>query len=211
MLTKKEITNIIIVTLILAFAINFMNTFQVFLYTLGTVFLIIMINLLSKKITSFYLDTEIETKLWEIKQYGFKAHQQFKRPFPAGAFFPIITTFLSFGHIPWMASLIFDVKGKVYRAAKRHGLYSFSGIAEDHIGLIAAAGIFANLVFAVIGYFIGLPKEMNFVELSILYAFFNMLPISDLDGNKIFFGNLILWSFLASVTLAGLIYTIFII
>ncbi len=208
MLTKKEIISIITATLILSFVISLVETLEIFLYTLGAVFLVIMINLAPKKITSFYLDTEIETKLWEIKRYGFKANKYFKKPFPAGAFFPIITAAFSFGYVNWMASLIFDVKGKVYRAAKRHGLYSFSGIAEDHVGLIAASGIFANLVFAVIGYLINFPA---FAKLNIYYAFFNMLPISDLDGNKIFFGNLILWSFLASVTLIGLFYTIFII
>ena len=208
MLTKKEIINILIVTLVLAFVISLIETLEIFLCTLLAVFLVIMVNLGSKKITSFYLDTEIETKLWEIKRYGFKTNKHFKRPFPAGAFFPIITTAFSFGYVNWMASLIFDVKGKVYKAAKRHGLYSFSGIAEDHIGLIAAAGIFANLVFAVIGYLINFPE---FAKLNIYYAFFNMLPLSDLDGNKIFFGNLILWSFLASLTLVGLFYTIFII
>ena len=38
------------------------------------------------------------------------------------------------------------------------------------------------------------------------FAFFNMLPISELDGNKIFFGSIVFWSFLAILTLIGLGY-----
>ena len=110
-----------------------------------------------------------------------------------------------------MASLVFDVKAKTYRAAKRHGLYRFSEMTEDHIGYIASAGIFANILLAIITYFIGLPIEMNFVVLSIYYIFFNMIPVSDLDGNKILFGNMVLWAFLATLSLISLIAIFFVI
>ena len=134
--------------------------------------------------------------------------RKLKRPFPAGAFFPILFAFFTFGTINWMASLVFDVKAKVHRAAKRHGLWSFSEMTEYHIGLIAATGIAVNLIAAVIGYFINQPE---FAKLNIYYAFFNMLPISDLDGNKIFFGSKILWSFLATITLIGVGYALLLI
>ena len=211
MLNKKEIIAIIVITIILAFSVSLIKTWKIFLYTLLSIFLILIINIFAKKVAGFYLDSEIEIKLWEIKRFGYKAHWYLKNPFPAGAFLPIITTAFSLGSLTWMASLVFDVKPKTYRAAKRHGLYSFSEMTESHLGIIAAAGILANLTFAILGYFIGLPREMNFVNLSIGFAFFNMLPISNLDGNKIFFGNLILWSFLASIVLIGLFYITFII
>ena len=223
MLNRKEITTIIMLTIILAFVISLVKTLELFLYTLLSVFLIFMINITAKKITSFYFDTEIEIKLWEIKRVGLfyfiglipiatpHPSHKLKRPFPIGAFLPIIVKVLSLGYLNWMACFVFDVKSKIYKAAKRHGLYTFSEISEFHLGLIAAAGIFANLIFAIIGYFICLPEQMNFVKLSIWFAFFNMLPVSDLDGNKIFFGNLTLWSFLASIVLIGLFYSLFVI
>ena len=197
-----------IITLILAFTISLVKSLEIFLYALLGVFLVLIINILAKKVASFYLDSEIEIKLWEIKRYGFKAHKYFKKPFPAGAFLPIIITAFSFGYINWMASLIFDVKPKIYRAAKRYGLYSFSEMTEYHLALIAAAGILANLILAAAGYFIGFT---TFTKLNIYYVFFNMLPISDLDGNKIFFGSIVLWSFLASLTLIGLFFVVFVI
>lgn len=210
MLNKKEIIVIVIITVILAFSISLIKSLETFLYTLLAVFLVLIINIFAKKIASFYLDSEIEIKLWEIKRYGFKAHKHFKKPFPAGAFLPIISKIFlfPFNSFVWMASLVFDVKPKIYRTAKRHNLYSFSEMTEYHLGLIAAAGILANLVFAVIGYFLGFT---DFVKLNIYFAFFNMLPISDLDGNKIFFGSLVLWSFLASIVLIGLVYIMLVI
>lgn len=208
MLNKNEIIAIAIVTLILAFTISLMETLEIFLYALLAVFLVLIINIIAKKIAGFCLDSEIEIKLWEIKRFGFRTHWHLKRPFPAGAFFPIISKIFLFPihSFIWMASLVFNVKPKIYRAAKRHGLYSFSEITEHHLGIIASAGIIANLIFAIIGYFIGFT---DFARLNIYYAFFNMLPLSDLDGNKIFFGNIILWSFLASIVLIGLFYALF--
>lgn len=206
MLNKKEIISIIVASLVLGFVFSLIETFSLFLWTTAMIFLVIIINLLAKKITAFHFDSEIELRLWEMKRYGIKKHKHFKHAFPAGAFFPIITTALSLGYIRWMAALVFDIKSKIYRAARRHGIYKFSEIPEFHIGLIAAAGIAANLLFAIIGYLINLP---DFAKLNIYYAFFNTLPLSDLDGNKIFFANITLWAFLASVTLIGVLLAVF--
>jgi Zn-dependent protease len=107
-----------------------------------------------------------------------------------------------------MASLVFEVKPKPWRVSKRHGYYSFSEMTEDHIGYIAAFGIIANLLFAVIGYLIGFEL---FSKINVWFAFFNMIPISDLDGNKIFFGNLALWNVLAILTLLGMVYAFFLV
>ncbi len=208
MLNRKEIISIIITALILASVVSLVKTINLFAYTLLAVFCIIIINIIPKKVMSFYLDSEIELKLWEIERYGFKPSKYLKKPFPAGAFLPIITTAFSFGYINWLASLVFDVKAKIYKAAKRHGLYTFSEMTEYHIAIIAAAGIFANLIFAVVGYLIGFSI---FAKLNIYYALYNMIPLSDLDGNKIFFGSIVLWSFLAALTLIGLLFVILVV
>ena len=203
MLNKKEITSVIIAILVITVSLGLLNAWKTFGIVLLSVFLVIAINILAKKAISYYLDSEIEFKLWEIKKYWFKPGQEFKRPFPAGIFLPIIFSALSFGNLIWLASLVFEIKPKVYRAAKRHGLYSFSEVTEFQIGLIAAAGVLANLIFAVIGYFAGFPM---FAKLNIWLAFFNMIPVSNLDGNKVFFGSLVMWSFLASIVLIGVAY-----
>jgi hypothetical protein len=136
MLNSKEIAAFLIVTLVIGASISLFRGTQVLLYTLLSVFLVLLINVVAKKIASFYVDSEIEIKPWEIKQYGFRKSAYFKKPFQAGIFFPIIVSLFSLGNLLWMASLVFEVKPKVYRAAKRHGLYSFSEMTESHIILL---------------------------------------------------------------------------
>ncbi|MEK6832497.1 MAG: hypothetical protein AABY32_00490 [Nanoarchaeota archaeon] len=209
MINKKEIGILIIVSIITAFAITLAKNLNLFLLALLGVFLLILVNVFIKKIVAYFLESEIEIKIWEIKRFGFKTHQYWKRAFPLGVFAPLISKIFLFplNGFVWMASLVFETKAKAYHAAKRHGIYSFSEMTEEHIGRIAAAGIFANLLLAFIFYFIGGNFGILFAKLNIWFAFFNMIPVSDLDGNKIFFGNLVLWSFLAVVTLIGLLYT----
>ena len=210
MINKKEALTVVAVVLLISFTINLLAGAKEFLFIFLSVFLVIGMNIAIKKVLAYHLDSEIEIKLWQIKQFGFKPEQHFKHPFPAGAFFPIISKIIlfPFKSFVWMASLVFDIKPKTYRAAKRHGLYSFSEVTEYQIGIIAAGGIATNLILAVLGYFLGFT---TFAQLNIYYAFFNMLPISELDGNKIFFGNFVLWSFLASLTLIGFLLSILII
>ncbi len=208
MLNQKEISLILIVVFIITLLTSLFKSFDAFLYTLLAVFFVFLINILSKKIAAFYLDSKIEMKIWKIKRYGFKPSNHFKKPIYAGILFPIIFAIVFLGNFIWMACLVFDVKPKIYKAAKRHGLYSYSEMTEGHIGIIAATGIIASLVFAIIGYLLGFSE---FSKLSIFFALFNMIPISDLDGNKIFFGSIILWSFLAALVLIGLGYVFFLV
>jgi len=214
MFNTKEVAFIILITIILAFVLSFPDPAKTLIFIIP-IFFIIVINNVAKKISSFYLDSEIEVKLWELKRSGLlhilninpfrttHPSKDFKRPFPIGVFLPIITAVFSFGYFTWLNSLIFDVKAKVYRAAKRFGLYTFSEMTEYHIGLIAASGVLANLFFAIIGYLLNFDE---FAKLNIYYAFFNLIPLSELDGNKILFGSIVLWSFLVALVLIGLGY-----
>lgn len=205
MLEKKEILVLLLITLVFAVTLSFLKM-EVFAGVLLAVFIVLVLNIAGKKVAAFYLESDIEIKLWRMERYGFKRHEYFKRPFEIGIFLPIIVSLVSLGNLLWMASMVFDVKPKVYRAAKRHGLYSFSEMTEAQIGMIAAAGVLINLVAAVIAYFLGFPL---FARLNVYFAFFSMLPLSDLDGNKIFFGSMVLWSFLATLVLIGLGYAFF--
>lgn len=210
MFTKKEAVSVGVIMLILGF-LSSVRDIGFFPAALFVVFLTILANLAAKKIAAYYYESEIEAKIWETYRYGlfsalsggFFAHpsKEFKRPIELGAIVPLIFSALTLGYFTWFGSLTFDVKPKISRAAKRHGLYSFSEMTEMHIGYIAAAGIFINLILAAAGYLAGFS---TFAQMNAYYAFFNMLPISELDGNKIFFGNIVLWSFLAALSAIGL-------
>ena len=214
MFNKKEIFIVSLTIIIFAFLMNFsLNLFEnwkTFFWTLITIGLIILGNIFAKKIMAYNLDSEIEMQMWETRKHPLFPHKRKSNPFPMGAFLPIITKLIFFPirNFFWMASLVFDVRPRIYRGAKRHGLYTFSEITEYHLGLIAASGIVINLIFSLVGYLLGFPL---FSRLNIYYAFFNMLPLSELDGNKIFFGSKTLWSFLASLILIGMLFAILII
>ena len=217
MLTKKEAISVGVIALILGFLLSVRN-FGFFPLALLLVLLTICANIAAKKIVGYYYESEIEAKIWETYRYGlfsaiskgFFAHpsKEFKRPIQLGAIVPLVFSAMTFGYFTWFGSLTFDVKAKISRAAKRHGLYSFSEMTEAHMGYIAAAGIFINLILAVAGYLTGYSA---FAEINAYYAFFNMIPISELDGNKIFFGNIVLWSFLAALSVLGLVGIFFVV
>lgn len=203
MFGKEEIFTILAVSLVLAFSISLLESWNTFLYILLAVFIVIMVNVVAKKIAGYYLESDVEISLWHVNRSGFKPTQKFKKPLAAGIILPLVSRliFYPIGVFVWMASLVFDVKPRGYGGAKIYGTYSFSEINEAHIGWIAAAGISVNILFAVIGYLVGFS---DFAKISLYYAFFNMLPISDLDGNKLFFGSLVTWVFLAAIVLIGL-------
>ena len=203
MMNLKEISFIVLVSIVLAFTITLITSLNSFFSFLLVVFLVILINVIAKKITAFFLESKIEMKLWEVSRYWFKPSWRFNKPAPAGIIMPLLVTFLTVGRVYWLAALVFDVKVKASRAAKKWGTYAFSEMTEGHIGIIAGASILVTLFGAMVGYLLGFEA---FARISIFYAFFNMLPISDLDGNKIFFGSIVFWSFLAILTLIGLGY-----
>jgi len=211
MFNKREVAIIIISSIILGFVLSNFQTSKILGYSILSIFSIVLINTLVKKIAGYYFESDVKVGLWEVGRYGWRPENKFRKPLPAGIFFPIVLKLISLGKFNWLAFLTFDVEAKVSRAARRHDIYTFSELSEYHLGAIAAWGIVANLFFALVAYLIGLPPEMNFIKLSIYYTLFNMIPISDLDGNKIFFGSMILWSFLAAIVLLGILFSFLII
>jgi hypothetical protein len=210
MLNKKEAFIIFLIIVIIGLSLSLSlnaTSWKTILAAFAAVAVVVLANIFAKKIAAYNLDTEIEMKIWEAKNRKIAGG---KKSFPIGAILPPISKLIlfPFNSFVWMASLVFDVKPRIYKGAKRYGLYTFSEMTEYHLGLIAAAGVFANLVLSVVGYFLGFPL---FARLSMYYAFFHILPLSELDGNKIFFGNLVLWSFLAALVLIGMLFAIFIV
>jgi Zn-dependent protease len=208
MIKAKEALIIVSTIIVLAFAIALIDLKNLFLNSLLYMTIIVGVNILSKKAISYYLDTEIEIKSWEIKRFWYRKHDYLKKPIPIGLILPILIKVISVGFVNWTASLTYEVKAKIYRVAKRHGLYAFTDISETQIGVIAAAGIGMNLILALISYLAGTPE---LAKLSLTFALFNLIPISELDGNKIFFGSLALWVFLASITLLAFLGSLLII
>jgi hypothetical protein len=164
--------------------------------------IILLVNLIAKKFFAFNLETDVNLNIWSINHYGLTKRDHFNKPLPM-IWLPIITSLISVGRFVWMPLIEFDVAPRPERVSRRHGLYRFTEVTEWHIALIATAGIFANLIIAVIAYFAGFEQ---FTKLSVAFAFWQLIPFSRLDGSKIFFGSKNLWLFLILVVGATLIW-----
>lgn len=208
MIKLKEIVHLIIAILLFAFIISFLKESYIFLASLLIASIIILVNVFSKKLLAYYLETETEQKIWHFQRWGWYQRSYFKKPIPIGLILPFILVLISYpyGFLKVLTFLQFDVKPTSARAAKRHGLYRYSEMTEWHIAAIAGIGIFANLVLAVLAYVIGYSDLARY---SIYYAAWNLLlPLGQLDGAKILFSSRRLWALLVILTLIGLFYAL---
>lgn len=200
---SRELSHIIAAILVLttvtgfAYAVkaDWLSLSQAFLFSV----IIISVSIAAKKITAYLLDSDVEHEIWTWSRYGFKPKQHLEKEIPAGVIFPLLFTLLSAGALKVMSILTYETRATQYRAAKRFGFYSYTEMTDWHNALIGAGGIIAMLLVSLVSYF--LPYNLEFLsKIAAYYAFFNMLPISKLDGTQIFFGSRVLYATLAIIT-----------
>lgn len=184
----KEILVMLIGGLILGASVSFGG--GLFLISAVSFIVIIGFNSFAKKAAGYLLEIGVEIKFWSWYQYGFRKASHFKKPVPM-IWLPAALSFLSEGYFWWLGILEFDVAPKAERASRRHGLYRFTEVTEWHVAWIAICGIIMNLILGFAGYLIGLEY---FAKLNIYYSLWSLIPLSGLDGSKIFFSNRKLWA-----------------
>ncbi len=193
--TKEQIKEILIIfigAIILAFSIAYPEITSLPVIFIS-IFFVIVANILVKKLLGYSLEADVKTKFWSIYQHGLKSKAHFKKPFPM-LWLPLLVSYFSRGLLYWLPIFQFDITPRIERVSKRHGLYRFSEMTEWHVALIAASGIATNIILGFIAYFLGWTI---FLRLNIYYALWSLIPISNLDGSKIFFGSRKLWTALA--------------
>lgn len=216
MIKRKEWFPIISIALVLATISSLLETWTLFFITLGLVLATILINVFAKRIVAHSFDAEIEIKQWAFQRpiyynpfkkrlYGHKPHQKLNSIFAAGFFLPLVIKVLTMGLINWMGCLVFEVKGTIYRTARRWQLYQYTEVTEDETAWIAFTGIMANLLFAILAYMINAPL---FAKLNLGYAFWNSLPLGTLDGMKMYFGRKSLWVTSLILSSIGIVFSI---
>ncbi len=209
---RKQLGHILSVLIILSFIAAFVEIGDLnwgSFTTLLIIFAVILfVYIAAKKLTALYLQTEEDSKIWSFQRYWFGKHHYFSREVPIGIILPILVLIISMGTLPWYASLQSEVKPLKHKSVRRDGLLSFTEISENDISLISAAGVASVLILSFFAYLVNLPLLSR---IAIHFAFFNMLPISSLDGSKIFFGNKPLWIVLAIITLIALLYSFFLV
>ncbi|MEM4330670.1 MAG: hypothetical protein QW273_01525 [Candidatus Pacearchaeota archaeon] len=207
-MSKKEIIQelLVIVFSIIILSISFtypdIADGEKFNFYLTFLSLALIFNILIKKIVAHYYEIDIKTKFWSIYQYGFKTKSHFLYPVPM-VWLPLAVSFITRGVFQWMPILESEERAEVARVAKRHDLYRFSQITEWNVGLIAFAGFLANIFLFFMLVFFGF-KEGGLI--SLYYAIWSLLPLSNLDGNKILFASRKLWFLGAVIVLISLFY-----
>jgi hypothetical protein len=202
----KEVIIIIFAAVLLGLSASFPN-FSALLSSIIYFFIIIIVNVAAKKIIAYHLEADAKIRFWEIYQYYWTQKSHFKKPVPMLWLAPVLSLF-SMGYILWLAILEFDVQARPERISRRHGFYRYTEMTDWHIGSIAAWGVIANLILAVIVYILGFGQLAKF---SIYFSLWSLLPIGSLDGTKILFGSRILWMTLLIVTAIFFSYSIFVV
>ncbi len=212
MLKSKEFAHIILAIVILIFVVNFINiiennlSIETFTIKSFGIALIVFTSIFAKKLAAYYFEASADFKIWQLQRFGFKPNQKLKKPIPAGIIIPFVISFLSAGYALWLAVLEFDIRVHPSRASKRHEHYKFSNMTDIHLAFITGAGVITCLILSILAYLGNFPE---ITKLAIYYAVWNLIPISNLDGSKIFFGSRILWYILAIVTGIFLAYALF--
>jgi len=199
---KQEIFYAIAAAILLGYVVSFSTLLEtpkqgwiswVFM-SIGAL-VIISMNIAAKKLVAHKKGCEAETDLWTFKRFWFYEKAHFPFSIPAWFILPLLTIWLSAGKLWWLAILTFEAKPTYSRIRER-----WTDLTEFDIALIAAAGVYANIILAII------LKACGLSQLAILcawFAFFNIIPLGKLDGAKIFFGGddgRLLWLFTAALT-----------
>lgn len=197
----KELVHVIVAMLLLFVASSVAIILRGDVYLLPALLLfsiiVILVHVFSKKLIAYHLDASVEHRIWEFKRFGFKPGMEFNKPIPLGLILPLLVTFMTAGIIKFTAILTYETSALKYRAAKRHGARSYTVMTDWHNAVIGAFGIFCVLALSFFAYF---PGWETLSKMAAYYAFWNMLPISKLDGTQIFFGNRTLWAILAMLS-----------
>ena len=190
MFNKKEVLTIALAALVLGYALNFSTlTWLGWLSMAGLALIILLVHHFGQKITALFYDCSTESNLWTVRQFSFGKSSHFKFDFPMWVAFPVFLVILTLGAVKWFAVTTFEA---VPLPARIHRKYA--ELTDWDLALIAVGGLFFNALLAVIAQFAGWNA---FALLNVYFIIFNLIPFSNLDGGKIFFGSVMLWVFCA--------------
>ena len=187
MINQKEILSV----LLAAITFGYLEAFSLFswqswaiLSLLGLI--IVGVHVFAQKIVAFSYNSNIESTLWKMERYGFEKSRYFDFPIPTGLLVPLAALFISFGYFKILTLMTFEA------APLPHKIKPFSHITETQLGIIALSGSVANMLLALITFLLGFKE---FAMFNLYYAFFSLIPFSNLDGMKVLFGSRMLWMF----------------
>jgi len=180
--TNKELRDLIIAIIILSVIFSFPDFSGVFLVSIVIVLFSYFVRELMHKFVARKFGCMSTFKLW-----------------PPGILIGIMSMFLKyFGG--W--NIVFAAPGFAEIVPYRFGRMGFkvARVTPKDLGLVALAGTGINVFFAV--FFKMFPQGIfqTLGQYNGLIALFNLIPISPLDGGKIFLWSMFTWLFLVFVS-----------
>ena len=206
MFTKREIKHLIISILVLGFAFGLndkqaafnLSSWTVnFIHVLMAAAITLLLYELTHKLVARRYKAETEYEIWSIKRYGFWRSSEFPvkflgftiRSLPIGIILSIMATLLSKG-------LFYLIPMASFRLVERPHLRlgaKFRHVSNFEEAKIAASSL---VILAIIALIASSSSALIFSQLSaMMYVFIAwcLIPISQLDGSKIFFGSIPLY------------------
>ncbi len=218
--TKKELSWIIVFIIISSF-ISFIpkiptDIIKILMNIL--IFTIIIFTCITvKKLVAPHYAIKIEHGMWELQRWGYYERSYFKKPLSFGLILPFFLSIFSLGYIKPFTFFQFDAENiperRLLKARGERKPQRKETINEEDIAYTSAAGFYALILLALIGLFIKSFLNFDFgtdlAKYSIYYSIWNMIPFSQLDGTKLFFGSIITWIFILIIQVILLLIIIF--
>jgi len=206
---KREIAHVVaaILLMFVVYAVIFVLEGEMERIAQVLIFSVVVVGipLIVKNAAAYSLDAGLTHEIWSVYRFGVRPKQHFNKPRPFGLVVPLIFSLISLGAWKVTTLLTYETRALKHRAAKRFGFYSYTEMTDWHNGLIGAAGVVSLLVISVLAYLSGVEL---LAAMATHYAFWNMVPISKLDGAQVFFGNRVLWVVLEVTTLIFVLYSL---
>ncbi len=209
MFTKKESAALLISVIVLSFVFGFDDGKEIFslnnwIFNFFIVLIAVFISLLFRELIFKWFarrhDATSEYEIWNINQVWF--NKKLERGFPLGIFIAVVLAIASTGKFFFTALGVHRLREiKHARVGRKSIFLEYSEEAK-----IASMGILSHLFLASLGLLAGNFLGVNmsaFVNINFFMALFNLLPISNLDGAKIFFGSLITYIFVVVFTVVA--------
>ncbi len=188
----EEVRDLIIAVLIIGFLFSATHEFFVYTTTASIFFNFITASIIFSLVVIVY---ELATKYFA---YRYNCNAEFIL-WPIGSIFSIILTLLT--------QFIFAVVGTLKittKHATRLG-YRFIGLTNEELGKIAISGPLFNIIFGLFGFLIVLINQSELIkvliDMNLIFALFNLIPIPPLNGARVFGWSRIVWVGLFSATL----------
>ena len=191
--SKTEIINLVLAAIVIGFLFSF-KSFSINYITsvinwikysiFGLVALVIYI--LAQKLTAKRFNAQVEYRIWNIKRFWFTNELSFE--VPLGLILALLLIFLTNGAFIFLAISSFAVVRK--HVAHKIGRI-FPRVTEIELAKIAVVGPLTSIILVLL---LTSLKLVNvdfgvFISMNLFLALYNMIPVSQLDGLKVYIGS----------------------